>query len=118
MPIPFYMDEHIPKAITLGLRLRGVDVLTAQEDGQEGKSDPELLDRACALRRVVFTFDDDLLSEAAKRQREGKAFCGVIYAHPLNISIGKCISDLHVIGQAGEPEDMENRVEFLPLRKQ
>lgn len=46
MPLAFYMDEHIPKAITLGLRLRGVDVLTAQEDGKEGNSDSELLDRA------------------------------------------------------------------------
>ncbi len=117
MPIRFYMDEHIPKAITLGLRLRGIDVMTAQEDGQEGTSDPALLDRACELRRVLFTFDDDLLSEAAQHQQAGKSFCGVIYAHPLNISIGKCISDLHVIGQAGEPGDMEERVEFLPLRQ-
>ena len=30
-PIKFYMDEHIPKAVTEGLRRRGVDVLTAQE---------------------------------------------------------------------------------------
>jgi len=24
--------EHIPRAITLGLRLRGIDILTVQED--------------------------------------------------------------------------------------
>ena len=33
MPIAFYMDHHVPHAITLGLRLRGVDVITAYEDG-------------------------------------------------------------------------------------
>ncbi len=59
-----------------------------------------------ALRRVLFTFDDDLLSEATERQKAGKPFCGVVYAHPLQISIGKCISDLQVIGQAGESQDM------------
>ncbi|MEE8291380.1 MAG: hypothetical protein V3R80_07875, partial [Candidatus Tectomicrobia bacterium] len=32
MPIAFYMDHHIPRAITVGLRLRGVDVITAYED--------------------------------------------------------------------------------------
>lgn len=117
MPISFYMDEHIPKAITLGLRMRGIDVLTAQEDGKEGNPDPELLGRANALKRVLFTFDDDLLSEAADRQRAGKPFCGVVYAHPLQISIGKCVNDLQVIGQAGELQDVENHVEFLPLRK-
>ena len=43
-----YMDEHVPSAITEGLRWRGVDVLTAQEDGRTGEDDPELLDRASA----------------------------------------------------------------------
>jgi hypothetical protein len=32
MAIAFYFDVHIPKPITNGLRLRGVDVLTSQED--------------------------------------------------------------------------------------
>ena len=32
MAIALYMDHHVPRAITHGLRLRGVDVLTAFED--------------------------------------------------------------------------------------
>lgn len=35
MAIKLYMDAHIPKAITNGLRLRGIDVLTAQEDNAD-----------------------------------------------------------------------------------
>ncbi len=66
MAIKLYMDAHIPKAITNGLRLRGVDVLTAQEDNTDKLSDPELLDRATALTRVFFTFDDDLLIRLQK----------------------------------------------------
>jgi len=27
------MDVHVPRAVTMGLRLRAIDVLTAQEDG-------------------------------------------------------------------------------------
>ena len=46
MPISFYMDHHIPKAITVGLRLRGVDVITAHEDGADQLSDDLLLKRA------------------------------------------------------------------------
>ena len=38
MAIKLYMDVHIPKAITIGLRLRNVDVITAQEDGACGKT--------------------------------------------------------------------------------
>jgi hypothetical protein len=29
MALTLYMDQHVPKAITVGLRLRGVDVVTA-----------------------------------------------------------------------------------------
>ena len=35
MAIPLYTDQHVPRAITTELRLRGVDVLTAQEDGAD-----------------------------------------------------------------------------------
>jgi hypothetical protein len=35
-----YMDVHVPIAVTYGLRLRGVDVLTAQEDGAAELPDP------------------------------------------------------------------------------
>jgi len=59
MPLGFYMDHHVPSAITNGLRLRGVDVLTAHEDGTQRLEDPALLDRAGALGRVLFTRDDD-----------------------------------------------------------
>ena len=64
MSLAFYMDHHVPKAITNGLRLRGVDVLTAYEDGTREYEDADLLDRATELQRVLFTQDDDLLSEA------------------------------------------------------
>ena len=115
MPIKIYMDAHIPKAITNGLRLKGVDVLSAQEDNADKLPDPELLDRATALNRVLFTFDDDLLVEAGRRQRLSIPFSGIIYTSPLKTSIGTCIRDLEIIAQAVSPDDMANRVEFLPL---
>lgn len=109
------MDEHVPRAITGGLRLRGVDVLTVQEDGRRGSPDPEILDRATELGRPLFSQDDDLLVEAHRRQAQGVPFAGVIYAHQLHITIGDCIRDLELIARAAEPSDLEGRVEFLPL---
>jgi predicted nuclease of predicted toxin-antitoxin system len=90
-------------------------VITAREDGASEWDDPELLDRAGELERVLFTQDDDLLAEAARRRREGIPFRGVIYAHQLRVSIGICIRNLELIAKAGEPEDLINRVQFLPL---
>ncbi len=115
MTIALYMDVHVHRAITVGLRLRGVDVLTAQEDGYRTASDERLLERATELQRVLFTQDDDLLAEAKRRQEAGVAFAGVIYAHQLHITIGRCVHDLELIAKAGEPEEMAGRVEFLPL---
>lgn len=115
MPLALYMDQHVPRAITAGLRLRNVDVLTAFEDGAADVGDPELLDRASALGRALFSQDDDLLVEAASRQAAGISFSGVIYAHQLHVSIGVCIHDLEIIAAVGEPEDLRQHVLFLPL---
>jgi len=110
------MDQHIPRAITEGLRLRGVDVITAFEDGADKMDDAELLDRASKLGRVLFTQDNDLLSEGAMRQEKGIPFKGVIYAHQMRVSIGTCIHDLEIIAtKAGEAEDLLNKIQFLPL---
>ena len=49
----------------------GLDVVTAFEDGASEMNDSELLNRASELGRVLFTQDDDLLVEAATRQRMG-----------------------------------------------
>ncbi|MEA3349438.1 MAG: DUF5615 family PIN-like protein [Chloroflexota bacterium] len=115
MAIRFYMDHHVPRSITNGLRLRDVDVITAYEDGTSRFDDPDLLDRSGALGRVLFTRDDDLLAEAAQRQRSGISFQGVIYAHQLHITIGACIRDLEIIAKIGEPDDLMSGVIFLPL---
>ena len=96
MPIKLYIDNHVPRAITTGLRLRGVDVITAYEDSAHQLDDPALLDRAKELGRVLFTRDDDLLKEAARRQEENITFPGVIFAHQLTVPIGTCINDLEI----------------------
>ena len=54
MTLALYMDEHVRRSITNGLKLRGIDVLTVQEDSRTGTPDPILLDRATELDRVMF----------------------------------------------------------------
>lgn len=74
------MDVHVPRAITEALRLRGIDVLTAQEDDARRLADAELIERAAMLGRVLFTRDADLLVEASRRQGTNRAFAGLVYA--------------------------------------
>ncbi len=109
MAIALYMDHHVPKAVTDSLRLRGVDVITAFEDGTHELDDSQLLERSTQLKRALF------LAEATQRQRKGENFCGVIYPHQLNISIGVCVKNLELIAKSGEIADIENSIEYLPL---
>ena len=69
MAIRLYMDHNVPRAITNGLKLKGIDLITAYEDGSSQLDDSKLLDRASELERVLFTRDYNLLQEATKRQR-------------------------------------------------
>jgi predicted nuclease of predicted toxin-antitoxin system len=113
--IRLYMDENVADAITHALRHRGADVLTVREDGLAGKPDGEVLDRATALGRVVFTFDSDFYDEASERITSGIHFAGVIYARQMSVTIGQCVRDLEIVCLAGEPEDMADRIDRLPL---
>jgi hypothetical protein len=78
--------------------------------------DPRLLDRAGELGRVLFSQDEDLLIEAARRQREGIHFAGVIYTPQLELSVGQFIEELEILAKAGLPTDFVNRVQYLPMR--
>ena len=109
-----YMDHHVHAGITRALRARGVDVLTAYEDGHHQVEDSALLDRAHALGRLLFSQDEDLLREAAYRQQVGIPFVGVIYAHQ-SVSISQVIDDLEIIVQAGGAEDAMNDVIYVPF---
>jgi predicted nuclease of predicted toxin-antitoxin system len=109
------MDVHVPLAITRGLRRRGLDVLTSQQDGTARMPDNRLLDRATELGRVLFTRDVDLLAEAAARLKSGRRFATVIFARQTEVSIGRCVTDLEVISLTGTPEEALNQIVYLPL---
>jgi hypothetical protein len=112
---PFYFDVHVPAPIADQLRRRGVDILTAQEDGTAELDDPDLLARSTALGRVLFTQDIRFKALAHDWQRAGRPFAGLAFGHQLHGSIGQYVRDLELIAKATEPEEWVGRVEKLPL---
>jgi predicted nuclease of predicted toxin-antitoxin system len=109
------MNHHIPAAVTEGLRRRGVDVVTAFEDGAARWDDEELLARATELGRTLFSQDEDLLAVTHNWLKTGKNFSGLVYAHQQQITLGQAVKDLELIAKALEPHDMRNRIEFIPF---
>lgn len=115
MSVKLYLDVHVPRAVSTGLRLRGIDTLTAQQDGADTLDDDLLLLRATSLGRVLVSQDADLLREAARFRREGLAFVGVVYAPQRLVSIGQMVEELTLLATATDPVEWSDRVEYLPL---
>jgi hypothetical protein len=112
--LAFYLDHHIHRAIADGLRHRGIDILTAFEDGMATSDDEVLFERATSLGRIFVTQDQDFLEIAARWQHAGRAFPGLVYGIQQRLNIGKCIEYLVLIASVMLHEDMQNRIEFIP----
>ncbi|MBR8827866.1 MAG: DUF5615 family PIN-like protein [Gomphosphaeria aponina SAG 52.96 = DSM 107014] len=114
MAVRLYMDVHVPEAITVQLRRRQIDVLTAIEDGSAELADDELLERANFLGRVIFTQDIRFKAMAENWQRLGKPFAGLIFGHQLGGTIGQFVKDLELIASASNHDEWFNTVDYIP----
>jgi hypothetical protein len=117
MGVAFYMDVHVPGPITQQLRHRGIDVITAQEDKRDTASDSELLERATALGRPIFTQDVRFRVLAEQCQRQGRHFAGLLFGPQLGGTIGAYVEDLTLIAMASEPDEWHDVVQFLPFER-
>jgi hypothetical protein len=115
MPVAFYMDVHVPAAITEQLRLRGVQVLAAPEEGTNRLPDDELLQLATDLGRVVVTQDIRFRVMAEEWQRLRRPFAGLIFGRQRPNQVGLYTADLELIAKASGPEEWKNVVARLPL---
>jgi hypothetical protein len=109
------MDVHVPGPITAQLRRRGIDVLTAQEDGHDAVPDAKVLDRAAMLGRLVFTQDVRFRVLAEQWQGRDRKFAGLVFGSQLGGTIGQYVEDLELIAKASEPTEWHNVVQFLPF---
>ena len=109
------MDHHVHGAITRGLRRRGVDCLTLHEDGTARDDDEVVLIRAMNLGRVLVSGHDDLLKIATGWLATGRDFAGLVFCHPLRVTIGQAIEDLQLVAEVLNDDEMKNMVQYLPL---
>ena len=112
MTIRLYLDHQVPRPIAVQLRRRGVYLVTAEEDGTTRFPDPELLDRAAQLGRILVSEDKDFLAEVTSRQRNDVRFLGVLFV-PSGLSIGQRVNALNDAAEVLTPEDMADRLERI-----
>src|SRR5262245_29284342 len=116
MPVQLYLDVHVDKAIHDELRLRGVDVLRAQDDDAAELTDDQLLRRSTQLGRLLFTQDLRLRAMAEDWQRQGTSFAGLLFGNQLGITVGTYIRELELIAKTTDPAEWVNVVQHLPFK--
>jgi predicted nuclease of predicted toxin-antitoxin system len=107
--IRFHLDECVPTAIADGLRRRGIDVTTSQEEGLLQSMDESQLGFASRQGRVLITQDADFL----RLHRLGAVHQGIVYYDPADVSIGRIIQGLVLIHGVLPAEEMAGHLEFL-----
>lgn len=114
-PICYYLDEHLPTATAVGLRSRGIDVLTAAEAGRRGLPDEEQIRFTTSDGRVMATHDADFLALAADFLARGELFGGVAYCSPskYQADVGRLVHALVLLHVRLAAADMLNHVEYL-----
>jgi predicted nuclease of predicted toxin-antitoxin system len=116
MPVLLYLDVHVDKAIHDQLRLRGVEVLRAQDNGAAEMTDEDLLQHVAELGRVLFTHDIRFKARAEEWQRQGKMFAGLLFGNQLGVTVGVYVKDLELIAKASETAEWANVVQHLPFK--
>ena len=108
-PIQYYMDQHIPAAVTQGLAQHGINVLTAQDAGQCGEPDGNQLAFATKEQRVMVTYDSDYLA----LHQSGVEHAGIAWCPARKYRAGQLIQALLLIHGVLDRESMKNNVEFM-----
>jgi Domain of unknown function (DUF5615) len=114
--LAFYMDHQFRASVTRGLRQRGVDVLTAFEDGRHEIDDESLLARATTFGRQLVTHDKGFLRIGARWQKIPREFSGIVFAAQDQLDIGRTIDYLECVSRILSADEMRNRIEYIPSR--
>ena len=112
--LAFYFDHHVPGAIASGLRRRGIDVLTAWDDGRARLPDEPLLARSTELNRILVTLDKGFHRLAKRWRMSGHDFAGIVFGVQERIDVGEAIEYLEIFANVMTAEEMHNRIEYLP----
>ena len=110
--IKLYLDENVPEAIAIELRLRGYDIKTVKDAGRRGISDIEQLNYATTEGRVIVTFNtSDFCKIHPEMMKKGISHGGIIVSRQL--PIGSIVRALAKLLSSTNREQFLNSIVWL-----
>jgi post-segregation antitoxin (ccd killing protein) len=115
MTTRLYLDEDSSDTDLLNaLRLRGVNVVAAQECGMRGQSDLEQLRWATEHQRALYSANRrDFYGLHSEMMSRGETHAGIILGQQQRYSVGEQMRRLLRLIHTLSAEEMHNRIEFL-----
>jgi len=112
--IRFLADANLDQDIVAGLLRRepAIDFVLPQGLIPSGMADPEVLELAASLGRILVTHDVRTMPKHFARFIGTRTCPGLVLVPP----IGRAIEDLLLIWQLSDPDEWVNRIRRLPLR--
>lgn len=113
--IRVYLDEDVPEAVAIALRLRGYDVLTTREARNKGLSDNDQLASARSEGRVLFTHNiADFIRIHKEFLQKGREHSGIIVSRqrPIGVMVKALLSLLSNLSS----EEAKNQLLWLTDR--
>jgi hypothetical protein len=111
-------DENFNNYIVRGLRRRNraIDLLRIQDAGLISAGDPEILEWAASVGRVLLTHDVSTMTRHAyDRVHEGQPMPGV-FEVARSVPIGVAIDEIELLALCSLDGEWEGQVRYLPLR--
>ena len=113
----FLADENFNFDIVQGLRRRlpSLDLVRIQELGLSRAVDPDILEFAANIGRVVLTHDVNTMTKFAYQRLDVAMSLPGVVAVPDTLPVGRAIEDLILMIGGSLEHEWENQVRYLPL---
>lgn len=103
--LSYAFDEHIERAVTRALRLKGIPIVTVQEAGRVSGKDSDHLAWAASIGHVLVTHDHDF----------EQLHTGLVIVHELSPA-GHVIEWVELIARAMSADEMRGQIIYVPRR--
>jgi len=113
LPLRLYADECVNGRIVIGLRRRGVDIVTSEDQGLISASDSDQMTRAIALGRTLVTCDHDFFTITNDLMTRQAPFPGIFFIQP-RATIGEAVRIIAEAAKVLDAPTMESRIEWVP----